>query len=156
MKSGGGHRRLPSRGGSRVSAALFIGLVLALLLIGYGKNHSDGQDSVPQSGAITSTANPAGTSAATGTFTISDLPREAQETLALIDSGGPYPFRQDDSVFGNRERLLPVRPSGYYGEFTVRTPGSPDRGARRLIRGREGETYYTGDHYGSFHRVERN
>lgn len=85
-----------------------------------------------------------------------DLPKEAQSSIVMIDKGGPYPYRQDNSVFGNRERLLPARPSGYYREYTVETPGSGDRGPRRLIRGMKGETYYTSDHYASFHLVERN
>ncbi|MEO6470247.1 MAG: ribonuclease domain-containing protein [Aeromicrobium sp.] len=91
-----------------------------------------------------------------GAFTVADLPKEARETLALIDSGGPFPYRQDDMVFGNREHRLPAKPNGYYREFTVATPNSNDRGPRRLIRGSEGETYYTSDHYASFHLVERN
>ena len=76
-----------------------------------------------------------------------------QQTLALIDAGGHFPYRQDDTVFSNRERLLPTEPHGYYHEFTVPTPGSPDRGARRLVTGAQGETYYTGDHYSSFWRI---
>lgn len=94
--------------------------------------------------------------AKSGNYSVSDLPKEARQTLVLIDMGGPYPYRQDNTVFGNRERLLPLKPGGYYREFTVPTPGSDDRGARRLIRGKKGETYYTSDHYASFHLVERN
>jgi ribonuclease T1 len=86
-----------------------------------------------------------------------DLPREARETLALIRAGGPYPYRKDGTVFGNRERLLPRQPRGYYTEYTVRTPGSRDRGARRIVAGGDprtsGEYWYTDDHYGSFRRI---
>ena len=78
------------------------------------------------------------------------LPPEARETLALIEQGGPFPYRQDGSIFQNRERLLPRKPAGYYREYTVVTPGSPDRGARRLVTGDGGEIYYTADHYRSF------
>ena len=78
------------------------------------------------------------------------LPKEARDTLALISRGGPFPFRQDGVEFENRERNLPSKPGGYYREYTVITPGSPDRGARRIVTGREGETYYTDDHYDSF------
>jgi len=32
----------------------------------------------------------------------------------------------------------------------VETPGSPDRGARRIVEGAAGELYWTDDHYASF------
>ncbi len=83
----------------------------------------------------------------------SALPPEARETLAAIRAGGPFPYPKDGAVFGNRERLLPARERGYYREFTVRTPGSRDRGARRIVAGRGGEFYYTEDHYRSFRRI---
>jgi ribonuclease T1 len=82
-----------------------------------------------------------------------ELPREAQQTIALIRRGGPFPYRQDGSVFQNRERRLPIKPLGYYREYTVRTPGEDDRGARRIVTGEGGEIYYTADHYDSFVRV---
>lgn len=84
---------------------------------------------------------------------LSELPREAQRTIALIKRGGPFPYRQDGTVFQNRERLLPIRPRGYYREYTVPTPGEDDRGARRIVAGQGGEFYYTEDHYESFVRV---
>lgn len=82
------------------------------------------------------------------------LPPEAIDTLRLIARGGPYPYRQDDGVFQNRERLLPPQPRGYYREYTVDTPGSRDRGARRIVTGGRPpvEYYYTDDHYRSFRR----
>jgi ribonuclease T1 len=83
------------------------------------------------------------------------LPKEARETLALIRSGGPFPHQKDGSVFGNRESLLPKRERGYYREYTVRTPGARDRGARRIIAGRGGEYYYTEDHYRTFRRIRQ-
>ncbi len=86
-----------------------------------------------------------------------DLPREARETLALIRAGGPFPYAKDGTVFGNRERLLPLQPRGHYTEYTVRTPGSRDRGARRIVAGGDprasGEHWYTDDHYASFRRI---
>lgn len=96
-----------------------------------------------------------------GDVAIADLPREAQETLRLIGRGGPFPYRKDGSVFGNREGYLPRRPRGYYTEYTVRTPTERDRGARRIIAGggpsgdpaTSGEYYYTDDHYNSFRRI---
>lgn len=81
------------------------------------------------------------------------LPVEARRVIALIAAGGPFPYRQDGVTFENRENLLPRQPSGYYREYTVDTPGSPDRGPRRLVRGKAGELYYTDDHYASFKRV---
>jgi ribonuclease T1 len=76
-----------------------------------------------------------------------------QQALALIDAGGPFPWRQDGAVFSNREHVLPAEPHGYYREYTVPTPGAHDRGARRIVTGREGEAYYTDDHYRSFWRI---
>ncbi|GHD72443.1 ribonuclease [Luteimonas padinae] len=85
------------------------------------------------------------------------LPAEAHATLALIDRGGPFPHRQDGSVFQNRERLLPRQPRGHYREYTVDTPGLDHRGARRIVTGGDppAEWYYTADHYRSFRRFER-
>lgn len=80
----------------------------------------------------------------------SELPDEARRTLALIAGGGPYPYSRDDVTFGNFERILPRKSSGYYKEYTVPTPGESDRGARRIVAGKAGEKYYTADHYNSF------
>ncbi len=86
-----------------------------------------------------------------------DLPKEAQQTLALIKQGGPFPYAKDGVVFGNYEGVLPKRKRGYYHEFTVKTPGARNRGARRIITGGEptasGEYYYTDDHYATFRRI---
>jgi ribonuclease T1 len=81
---------------------------------------------------------------------VADLPPEAARTLALIERGGPFPHRQDGETFQNREGLLPSRRAGYYKEYTVDTPGSADRGARRIVAGAGGERYWTDDHYDSF------
>ena len=88
---------------------------------------------------------------------VTDLPPEARETLRLIDRGGPYPFRRDGVVFKNLEQRLPLKQHGYYREYTVATPGSRDRGARRIITGEQPPAvfYYTDDHYRSFRRVKR-
>ncbi|RSS54789.1 ribonuclease [Streptomyces sp. WAC07061] len=102
--------------------------------------------------SVTSTA-PA-TVQAVGSVCYSALPSQAHDTLTLIDRGGPFPYRQDGVVFQNRERLLPAHTTGYYHEYTVITPGSPTRGARRIITGQSAhEDYYTADHYASFRRV---
>lgn len=84
-----------------------------------------------------------------------NLPPEARETLALIKAGGPFSHQQDGRTFGNREGLLPKQVRGYYREYTVKTPGAGDRGARRIVGGRGGEYYYTEDHYRSFRRIRQ-
>lgn len=89
------------------------------------------------------------------TILYADLPDEAKDTIALIDRGGPYPFRQDGGTFQNREGILPDRSRGYYQEFTVISPWEDDRGARRIVSGADGELYYTDDHYDSFREVLR-
>lgn len=99
-----------------------------------------------KSAAAHRTANPSGLAE----IRESTLPAEGRRVLALIRAGGPYQFSQDDQVFGNFERVLPARDRGYYREYTVPTPGEPDRGARRIVAGNGGEKYYTGDHYQTF------
>lgn len=87
---------------------------------------------------------------------LAGLPPEAISTLALIERGGPFPHRQDGTVFQNRERLLPQKPRGYYREYTVPTPGAGNRGARRWVTGGNPPEvfYYTEDHYRSFRKIE--
>ena len=84
------------------------------------------------------------------------LPAEARTTIALIQRGGPFPYRQDGGVFGNREGHLPGKPRGWYHEYTVDTPGLSHRGARRIITGGDPPQawYYTSDHYDSFRRFD--
>ena len=88
---------------------------------------------------------------------VAELPRQGQETYELIRRGGPFPYDKDGTVFGNRERLLPIERRGYYREYTVKTPGSRDRGARRIVCGGPARTphacYYTADHYASFRQI---
>ena len=85
------------------------------------------------------------------------LPAEARETLARIERGDRLPYERDGVVFGNRERLLPAQPRGYYHEYTVKTPGARTRGARRIVCGgavrAATECYYSSDHYRSFRRI---
>ncbi|MEU1227661.1 ribonuclease domain-containing protein [Streptomyces sp. NPDC005828] len=128
---------------------VLLALVLAVLLAGCS------------SAGGTGTATPtrtAAAAAATGTSGLptvraSQLPPEARETLALIARGGPFPYAKDGTVFSNFERVLPRRERGYYHEYTVKTPGERDRGARRIVTGRSGEAYYTDDHYETFREV---
>lgn len=101
----------------------------------------------------TVTATPA--SAAVGSICYSDLPSQAHDTLDLIASDGPFPYSQDGTVFSNREDVLPSQPSAYYHEYTVITPGSSTRGARRIVTGEESqEDYYTSDHYATFDLID--
>jgi ribonuclease T1 len=82
------------------------------------------------------------------------LPPEAAQVWRTIETGGRLTYSRDGIVFNNAERLLPAHPRGYYHEYTVPTPGSRDRGARRLVTGQGHEVYYTGDHYASFFVVD--
>jgi ribonuclease T1 len=89
---------------------------------------------------------------------LSALPPEARQTHQLIVAGGPFPFAKDGTTFFNRERQLPARPRGHYREYTVKTPGSRDRGARRIVCGGQAVStpevcFYTADHYASFSRI---
>lgn len=103
-------------------------------------------------------ARSAATAGVEQTVVLSELPPEARHTRRLIDEGGPFPYRKDGTTFFNRERLLPSKPRGYYREYTVRTPGASNRGARRIVCGGQEPTkpsncYYTADHYASFRLI---
>ena len=91
------------------------------------------------------------------TVQASEMPRQGRETYELIRQGGPFPYDKDGAVFGNRERLLPTEKRGYYREYTVKTPGSRDRGARRIVCGGPARVphacFYTADHYASFRKI---
>ena len=136
--------------------ALLAGLVvLAFVLAGMPQTGT--APPAPASGAATSgvanppsDARPSPTRPGLPEVRASELPDEARRTLALIARGGPYPYTRDDVTFGNFERILPRKSSGYYKEYTVPTPGESDRGARRIVAGKAGEKYYTADHYNSF------
>jgi ribonuclease T1 len=147
----------------------WLGLVVAILAaVGLWWQQGDAGTTTedPQAGPTasqSSTSEPPGLPTPTGTapasdlpvVAVADLPPEVQDTLALIDAGGPYPHDQDDETFENREGILPDEPLGYYREYTVETPGLDDRGARRIVTGSHGELYWTDDHYASFARIER-
>jgi guanyl-specific ribonuclease Sa len=140
----------------RITAAL-IGLLVLVLGGWLVKDVVSGDSPAsPASSSPTGTL-PKGSAAVPGSDSglpvkaLSALPPQAGDTWKLIEKGGPYPYpRNDDVVFENREKRLPGKKSGYYHEYTVKTPGSADRGARRLITGQAHELYYTGDHYESF------
>jgi ribonuclease T1 len=105
--------------------------------------------------AATAVASSTVSAAAVGDICYSDLPSQAYDTLDLIASGGPFPYSQDGTVFRNSEGILPAHTSGYYHEYTVITPGSSTRGARRIVTGQAtDEDYYTADHYASFNLID--
>lgn len=141
---------------------LLVLLALVVLLIaGYaGRGLNSNHSSTAEPRAATTTASQSAVSSASraettsGLRPLSSLPPQAADTIARIRSHGPYPFRQDGVVFNNAERHLPIKPAGYYHEYTVITPGSADRGARRIIVGGNGEYYFTADHYGSFVKID--
>lgn len=87
-------------------------------------------------------------------ISVAQLPPEARDTLQHIQRGGPFPYARDGVTFKNRERILPPQPTGYYREYTVRTPGVSHRGARRIVCGVVPECYYSADHYRSFKRIQ--
>jgi ribonuclease T1 len=132
--------------------------VLAVAIAGLTGCGGSSSQSTNAASAGTAAVRPAGPvlkPAGMATIAESALPPEAREVLRRIDAGGPFQHRQDGVTFQNRERLLPKQSGGYYREYTVDTPGAQDRGARRLILGRQGELYYTADHYRSFLWVVR-
>jgi ribonuclease T1 len=117
----------------RASSLMLIGLLMCLPLAvhaGHHRTHSG--------------------DAALAFISVAELPPEGRETLHLIKQGGPFPYTRDGVVFGNREHKLPQQPRAYYHEYTVKTAGAHDRGARRIICGPLPECYYSGDHYRTF------
>lgn len=136
-------RRALAGGGA---LAVVIGLLLIALLDG-------GEDAPVAEKQTIGTADSATPSTGSGEVSQQEAAGIAA-TLELIDSGEPLPHEQDGSTFQNREGLLPERPPGSYREYTVETPGSEDRGARRLVIGENGETFYTRDHYQSFISID--
>lgn len=143
---------------------LVLGLLVVALIIGWVANQTAGSkpQAAPSTTLLSVTPSTSRTSASSstdasglGTVAYADLPSGARHTLSLVDKGGPYPYRQDGTVYQNRNRDLPTQPRGYYHEYTVVTPGSGDRGPRRIVVGRDGTAYYTADHYDTFRRVRR-
>jgi ribonuclease T1 len=134
-------------------------LLIVLLIIGYTARALDHAGSGPPTSAPSgvsqrASAVPSGSTGANGSTALSSLPPQARQTVSLIQRGGPFPYRSDVIIFNNNERHLPIKPRGYYHEYTVVTPASADRGERRIITGGSGEFYYTADHYKSFIRLD--
>jgi ribonuclease T1 len=154
-----------------VKRALAFSCILALsaILGACGKDGSRNATQEPGASASQAQVQPgqaaSGTPAASGaqersapaTVTQAQLPAEAAETLRLIKAGGPFPFGEDGVLFRNSAGLLPQHPRGYYHAYTVRTPGSADRGLRRIVCGgprrQTRDCYYTDDYYASFKRI---
>lgn len=163
------------RNRSRSSGAVGL-LVVAVVVLAavwwLGRGSSDtgdpsavrpGTTASSSAGSSTSSAPSASRSGGSGTtdpasglptVARADLPREARRTLDLVAAGGPFPYERDGVVFQNRERILPPQPRGWYHEYTVPTPGEGDRGARRIVTGRDGVVYWSPDHYATFSVVE--
>jgi ribonuclease T1 len=137
--------------GRRLTVAL-VGLI-ALVVVGWFVKDNVSNPEKPPASIPPSASQLAvpGVSSGLDIKALSALPAEAVKTWKLIESKGPFPYPRNDGVtFENREKRLPQQKSGYYKEYTVPTPGSPDRGARRLVTGSEKEVFYTGDHYSTF------
>lgn len=145
-------------------------LALSAILGGCGKDGSQNTTQEPgassasqalaqlgQAGSDASAASGAQARGVPAAVTKAQLPGEAAETLRLIKTGGPFPFGEDGVLFRNSAALLPQHPRGYYHTYTVRTPGSADRGQRRIVCGgprkQTGDCYYTDDYYASFKRI---
>ncbi len=140
----------------RLTVAL-LGLI-ALVVIGYfAKDLGGSSTSAPPSTTTARVTGGSGVQPVPGSGAglpvkeLSGLPAEAVTTWKLIEKGGPFPYPRNDGVtFQNREKRLPAKSGDYYREYTVPTPGSGDRGARRIVTGSSSEVYYTGDHYSTF------
>ncbi|GAA1603452.1 ribonuclease domain-containing protein [Catellatospora bangladeshensis] len=144
--------RLGTRRNIVIAAVAAVLLVALMALVGFCARTTMQPGSDGGAPAATAARTPV---SGLPTVPLRDLPKEAVATVALIDAGGPFPYDKDGTVFGNLEGILPRQPRGYYREYTVPTPGSRDRGARRLVAGRDGDLYYTADHYESFRQVQR-
>lgn len=138
--------------GRRLTVAL-VGLI-ALVVVGWFVKDTASNPGTPPASTAPSASRPAevpGGKSGLDVQALSKLPAEAAKTWKLIESKGPFPYPRNDGVtFQNREKRLPAKESGYYKEYTVPTPGSSDRGARRIVTGSEKEVFYTGDHYSTF------
>lgn len=72
----------------------------------------------------------------------------------IIDNTGQYYVKGvvgGGKTFGNREGLLPAGVS--YIEYDVNKFTGANRGAERLVKGSDGNIYYTSNHYKSFTKL---
>lgn len=144
----------PSRPLRLMSRLVGWGVVVGMAVASAAFNPASARNMTPGLAAAAEQTNTQDASS----IALSALPREAQATYRLILAGGPFPYEKDGVVFGNREHQLPRHPRGYYREYTVKTPGSRNRGARRIVCGgyqpsRPESCFYTGDHYANFRRI---
>ncbi|MFW5474439.1 ribonuclease domain-containing protein [Knoellia sp. CPCC 206450] len=156
----------PPVAGRRSSLMWLVPLAVAVLvavLWWTGSHGSSGGGGDDRGARPTATARPSPTAypsvletpdSGLDTIDESALPAEGRVTLDRIRGGGPFPYEQDDKTFQNREGILPEQKRGYYREYTVETPGSSDRGARRIISGTAGDRFWTDDHYDSFRQIK--
>ncbi|MEV7428807.1 MULTISPECIES: ribonuclease domain-containing protein [unclassified Nocardioides] len=129
-------------------------LVVVVLLVVLGALVTGGDPAAPDRATDAGTGTTRTGSSGLPTVGLADLPVEAQETVELIEDGGPFPEpAHDGTVFHNYEGLLPERRDGYYREYTVPTPGLGHRGPRRIVAGEPREYYWTEDHYATFAEV---
>ncbi|MBA8823222.1 ribonuclease T1 [Saccharopolyspora lacisalsi] len=142
----------------RAARTLLAGLITVVGVLGFHAGVASAVAPAPTPAPITAPAAQPECGDLSGfeQVALSDLPPEATDTVRLIQRGGPYPYPQDGGVFHNREGILPDCSDGYYHEYTVETPGSDDRGARRFVVGSNGEYFYTADHYESFRSTDIN
>ncbi|MBK8446822.1 MAG: ribonuclease [Micropruina sp.] len=149
---------------ARQRTLLAVGLVLLLLalVIGWGLGGGNGQPTAatPETKATyaTKAASAPATRTPSGLPVCTSVPAEVHDAVAAVRANGPYLRPRDDGgTFGNRERLLPAKPGGYYREYTVKAPGERFPGPRRLVTGGQSKLgaepavwFYTADHYESF------
>ena len=136
--------------GRRLTVAL-VGLIALVVFGWFFKDLAGGTGTTPSATPTVSGSATPGKDSGFEVKALSSLPAEATATWKLIEGNGPFPYPRNDGVtFQNREKRLPAKANDYYREYTVPTPKSPDRGARRLITGSKKELYYTADHYESF------
>lgn len=136
-----------------LSSALAAAAALAVVAVGAALTQGADEDALSTRAPAVAPAQERGASDGLPRVSAAELPKEARGTLRLIADGGPFPYDQDGTVFGNREGLLPQQRRGCYREYTVPTPGEDDRGARRIVTSCAGPQYWTADHYESFARI---
>ncbi len=79
---------------------------------------------------------------------------DLQPTLDRIARGEKNSHRNDGATFGNRERRLPQKPNSYYTEYVHPTKGINGPGPQRVIVGKQGDVWYTPDHYETFKKIK--